>query len=239
MKPKRNLWIYPFLLMGFILIVANSCKKDDNTPQTGDTGTVTDVDGNVYHTVTINKQIWMVENLRTTHYNDSTSILNLGGNTDWQNNTTGAYCWYNNDGAAAINSPYGALYNWYAVNTYKLCPKGWHVPNNAEWDDLIAFLGGTIVAGDKLKEAGTTHWTAPNTKADNSSGFTALPGGYRLSNGQFGRLRELGNWWGVSNDNTSNAWNCGLDYQVSSANRYYNNKGIGFSVRCIKGALAR
>ena len=239
MSKKNRISIFLLLLIGMVIIITNSCKKDDSNPPTDDSGTVTDVDGNVYHTVTIGKQIWMVENLRTTHYNDSTAIPNLGGNSAWQSNTTGAYCWYNNDGAAAINSPYGALYNWYAVNTYKLCPKGWHVPFNAEWDELINFLGGTSVAGGKLKEAGTTHWTTPNTGADNSSGFTALPGGYRLGNGQFGRLREWGHLWGASDDNTINAWECGIDFEESSTYRNYNNKGMGFSVRCIKGQLVK
>ena len=116
-------------------------------------------------------------NLKTTKYNDGTSIPNVTNDTSWSNLTTGAYCWYNND--VSYKNPYGALYNWYAVNTGKLAPKGWHVPSDAEWTTLITYLGGESIAGGKLKEAGTTHWLSPNTEATNSTGFSALPGGRR------------------------------------------------------------
>ena len=126
---------------------------------------VQDIDGNNYLTVTIGTQIWMAENLRTTKYNDGTAIPLVTDNTTWANLTTPAYCWYNND-AKTNGSTYGALYNWYSVNTKKLCPTGWHVPNDTEWTTLTTYLGGTAVAGGKLKETGTAHWYSPNFRSD-------------------------------------------------------------------------
>ena len=135
----------------------------------------TDFDGNNYPVGQIGTQIWMVENLKTTRYNDGTDILSITDNTTWENLITPGYCFYNN--GVVNKNTYGALYNWYAVNTGKLAPKGWHVPTNDEYTTLITFLGGESVASSKLKESGTSHWQSPNTEATNQSGFTALPGG--------------------------------------------------------------
>jgi len=139
-------------------------------------GIMTDVDGNNYKTIKIGNQEWMAENLKTTKYKDGTSIPLFTAATPMANFTSPGYCWYNSDSATYRNS-YGALYNWYAVNTGKLAPTGWHVPTEAEWNTLIAYLGGESVAGGKLKEAGTSHWSSPNTGATNEVGFSALPGG--------------------------------------------------------------
>jgi uncharacterized protein (TIGR02145 family) len=136
-------------------------------------GTVTDIDGNVYNTVTIGTQCWMAENLKTTRYNDGTAILTGLSNADWQITTSGAYAIYNND--PANNTTYGKLYNIYAVKTNKLAPAGWHVPTYTEWTTLTTYLGGEAVAGGKMKA--TTLWSSPNTGATNSSGFTGLPAG--------------------------------------------------------------
>ena len=127
------------------------------TTQQGGVGNVTDDDGNVYHSVTIGTQVWMVENLKTTKYNDGTSIPLVTDATDWHNLLTPGYCWNNND-EATYKATYGALYNWYTVNTGNLCPTGWHVPGDAEWTTLTTYLGGEDVAGGKLKEVGITHW---------------------------------------------------------------------------------
>ena len=124
------------------------------TTQQGTGGTVTDIDGNVYHTVTIGTQTWMVENLKTTKYNDGTAIPLVTDSTAWLNLTTPGYCWYNND-AATYKNTYGALYNWFTVNTSKLAPSGWHVPTDAEWTTLITYLGGETVAGGQMKSTGT------------------------------------------------------------------------------------
>ena len=234
MKTKRIYWFYPSILLGFGLLIANGCKKDaDNNPSVE--LTVKDWDNNVYHTVKIGDQIWMVENLRTTHYNDGGNIKNAGDNTAWHIDTTGAYCWYNNDGAAAIGSPYGALYNFYAVNSGKLCPVGWHVPSDTEWNTLIAKLGGETTAGGKLKESGTTHWNTPNTNADNSSGFTAVPGGYRYSvSGEFRDINVRGIWWSSTPNGTNTALTYYLSYNTAYAKSFTSSYIVGSSVRCIK-----
>ena len=123
MKTKNGILLCLTMVMGLHLILINSCSKDEaeNNP-----ASITDKDGNVYTSVTIGTQVWMVENLKTTKYNDGTPIPNVTDNTEWSNLTTPAYCWYDND--ITKKNPYGALYNGYAVRTGKLCPTGWHVP---------------------------------------------------------------------------------------------------------------
>ncbi|MBK9327803.1 MAG: fibrobacter succinogenes major paralogous domain-containing protein [Sphingobacteriales bacterium] len=139
--------------------------------------TVTDIDGNVYNVVKIGNQCWMKENLKTTRYNDGSAIPTGLSNTAWEATTNGAYAIYDNN--AANNTTYGKLYNWYAVNTGKLAPAGWHVPTDAEWTTLTTYLGGVRVAGGPMKA--TTLWASPNVGATNSSGFTGLPAGYRAA----------------------------------------------------------
>jgi len=165
-----------FLLIGLFPFVAINCNEDDEVVPA-----VTDIDGNVYHIVTIGTQVWMVENLKTTKFRDGSSIPNVTDAEEWVGHGelhSGAYCNYDN--TAANSNTYGSLYNWYAVvDERNICPTGWHIPSEAEWATLIAYLGGQDVAGGKMKEAGTAHWSTPNTGASNSSGFTALPGGSR------------------------------------------------------------
>jgi len=192
MKTKKSMRPYPFLIMAIILILATSCEKKEDP-----SGTMTDRDGNVYTSVTIGTQTWMVENLKTTKYKDGTDIPLVTDDTEWANLNTPGYCWYNNDAATYKNS-YGALYNWYAVSTGKLCPTGWHVPTDAEWTTLTTYLGGESVAGGKLKELGTTHWTTPNTGATNETGFAALPGGYIYYDGTFDFIGNIGGWWSAT-----------------------------------------
>ncbi|MBA7544886.1 hypothetical protein ES705_37247 [subsurface metagenome] len=158
------------------------------------TATVTDYEGNVYQTITIGSQEWMCENLKLTKYADGTAIPLVTNSTEWGNLTTPGYYWYNNDEPTYANT-YGALYNWYTVEKGNLCPTGWHVPTDAEWTTLTDYLGGASVAGGKLKETGTAHWSYPNTGATNESGFTALPGGGRSLNGTFGYVGSSGGWW--------------------------------------------
>lgn len=142
--------------------------------------TVTDIDGNVYQTVTIGTQVWMKENLKTTRYKDGTAIPNVTDNMQWDNLSSGAYCIYDNN--AANNTTYGKLYNWYAVNTGKLAPAGWHVPTDAEWTTLTDYLGGDDIAGDKMRDTTFTLWEYyDGFTSTNSSGFTALPAGFRNS----------------------------------------------------------
>ncbi len=194
---------------------------------------VTDIDGNVYHTVRIGTQVWMVENLKTTKYRDGTSIPNITDNTAWSNLTTGAYCDYNN--GPSNSATYGRLYNWYAATDARgICPTGWHVPSDAEWTTLVNYFGGDSVAGGKLKEAGTTHWASPNTGATNESGFTAFPGGYRQSNGSFDDIGIVGYWWSATGTDAATAWYRFMGCGNSDVGRNNYGKTGGFSVRCVR-----
>lgn len=226
--------------MFMLLMLTNSCKKDNNNnPPT----TVTDIDGNVYHTVTIGTQVWMVENLKVTKLNDGTSIPYLTCSIPiWLNHKTPCYCWYND---AVINKNiYGGLYNWYAVNTGKLCPTGWHVPSVSEFTTLMDYLGGQSVAGGKLKEQGNSHWAMPtsdcrnvNSTSSNESGFTGLPGG-SIRNEIWGLTIESEFW------STTLVNNPGMPEQVhtfsldfcgqSAILMFEYQKWDGASVRCIK-----
>lgn len=193
---------------------------------------VTDIDGNIYNTVSIGTQVWMAENLKTIRYNDGTSIPLVTDGGSWVSLSTPGYCWYNND-ADSYKDIYGAIYNWYAVNTGKLCPAGWHIPSGEELTILEEFLGGYYIAGGKLKEAGTSHWEYPNTGATNESGFTGLPGGYRGNNGMFYGKGIRSSWWSSS----PYAYSGSLD--VNSTAFYGGGIGtskiMGFYVRCLKG----
>jgi uncharacterized protein (TIGR02145 family) len=197
-------------------------------------GTFTDIDGNVYHYITIGTQTWMVENLKTTKYRNGDAISNVTVNASWAALATGAYCWYNND--PANKALYGGLYNWYAVSDSRnIAPVGWHVPTDAEWTTLTTYLGGESVAGGKLKESGTAHWLTPNTGATNSTGFTALPGGYRYYyDGTFYFVGGLGYWWSSTAYDATFALYRYLGYYFANAYRSYYNKQYGFSVRCVR-----
>ena len=205
----------------------NSCKQNIVS------GTVTDIDGNVYSTVTIGTQEWMAENLKTIRFNDGTPIPLVTDNTAWSNLSTPGYCWSDND--TTNKSTYGALYNWYAVNTGKLCPKGWHIPTDAEWTILTDYLGGLKVAGGNLKS--TTSWVGIDlVNASNSSGFSALPGDSRNLDGTFNNVGSHGYWWSASESESDShgAWMRRLNYCSSSV--YCNSypKMYGLSVRCVK-----
>ena len=194
---------------------------------------VSDIEGNVYNVIRIGTQLWMKENLKVTKYNDGTAIPLVTDGTEWSSLTTPGYCCYNNDAATYINV-YGTLYNWYTVNTGKLCPQEWHVPTDAEWSTLTTYLGGESVAGGKLKEAGSTHWNSPNTSATNKTGFTALPGGYRDIYGRFGNVGNLGYWYSSTEYATDRAYHRSLNYNLSSVYRNGGFKSNGFSVRCVR-----
>jgi len=196
-------------------------------------GTVTDIDGNVYKTITIGAQTWMAENLKTTKYKSDTSIPLVTNSIVWDGLNTPAYCWYDNN-QAAFGNTYGALYNWYAVNTGNLCPAGWHIPSDAEWTTLTDFLGGESVAGGKLKETGTTHWQEINTDATNESGFTALPGGYRNLNETFNFVGINGNWWTSTEENSTIAWSRYMYHGYSGVLSSYYSESYGYSVRCVR-----
>lgn len=186
--------------------------------------------------VTIGKQVWMSKNLEVSTFRNGDPIPEAKTDYQWQKarqNGQPAWCYYDND--PAKGEKYGKLYNWYAVNDLRgLAPKGWHIPSNAEWTVLESALGGSSVAGGKLKEAGTTNWKTPNTGAENSSGWTGLPGGARYNDGTFNDVGYSGCWWSTTEGGTSLAWGCGLAYNGCNFGRGALNEQAGFSVRCLR-----
>ncbi len=193
-----------------------------------------DNDGNLYRGIRIGDLVWMNENLRTTRYNDGTNIPLVTDQVEWLGLTTPGYCWYGNAVANSYSAvTCGALYNWYAVDTEKLCPAGWRVPAEEDWNDLITELGGSDVAGGKLKEAGTKHWMIPNL-ADNESGFGALPGGCR-SFTIFENIGHQGYWWSSSEYDGNDAGALGLLNMMNVSNWFDSApKKVGMSVRCVR-----
>jgi uncharacterized protein (TIGR02145 family) len=221
-------------------IVASICPEQ----------TITDVDGNVYFTVSIGQQCWMKENLKTTKYRNGNSIAYPGSNNNaWESNFSGAYAWYDND--ISWKNSYGALYNWWAVyNSYGLCPTGWHVPTDAEWTQLTNFIGGAQSPnGNKLKSCRQVNsplggdcstsehprWNQNNTHYGNDlTSFSGLPGGMRLSNGEFGSISVFGAWWSSDEANPIQAWNRTLSNVSSYVGKSLYNKEMGYSVRCLR-----
>ena len=199
---------------------------------------VADIDGNIYHIVPIGRQKWLRENLRVTHYRNGDSVPNVTPDTQWKILTNGGFCIYDN--LSSNGSTYGNLYNWFALSDSRgLCPSGWHVPSDPEWAELGDSLGGTPVAGGKLKSTGTIEqgtglWYVPNTDATNSSGFTGLPGGYRINYGTYYSMGNVAYFWSSSDTVPDNAWNFVLDANNAELKRIFNFKTNGFSVRCCK-----
>jgi uncharacterized protein (TIGR02145 family) len=219
-------------------------RKQTTNTLSGETGTMTDIDGNVYKTIKIGNQVWMAENLKVTRYRNGDAILNVKSSSNWQFLSSGAYCAYNNDNGNVAT--YGLLYNWYAVaDNRNIAPEGWHVPTDEDWKELEMHLGmsrseadegGSRGAdeGGKLKEAGTASWNSPNSGATNSSGFTALPGGYRYSNGAFIDMGDYGFWWSATAYSNRRAWRRFLYYSRPEVYRNQNDKRIGISVRLVR-----
>ena len=198
----------------------------------GTTGTVTDIDGNVYNTITYGTQVWMVENLKTTKYRDGTPITELPDNAAWIANTTGAFCYYDNN--PANKDAYGLLYNKFAVlNTHNIAPVGWHVPDYGELVTLFNFVGGYGVAGGRMKETGFDHWQTPNLGADNTAAFTAVGAGWRSTSGTFYGLQQKNYFW----VNSAAYLAFVLSYDSESytiAQGSSNVAPFGYSVRCVK-----
>lgn len=206
-----------------------------------------DASDNYYATVKIGNQIWMAENLRTTKYNNGTSIPTGYSNTDWANLSTGAYAIYsytkidglNSD--AEVLSAYGALYNYYAVvSSDNLCPTGWHVPSETDWTTLINYAGGESDAGSKLMSTRTSPdaqpcWETPSiTFATDEYGFSALPGGARYPSGSYYSAGSYGEWWKSTEANEADAFGLELYYDSQSTSSYSFHKPTGLSVRCVK-----
>jgi len=240
---KRNKWILVLTITALLVILETSCKKkesnDNNNPPVQETGTVTDVDGNIYKTVKIGSQWWMAENLKVTHYRNGDLLPNYTDSLMWSNTLNGARCYYNND-SIVYASVYGALYNWYAINdSRQISPLGWHVPSDAEWIILLNYLGGLNIASGKMKETGTSHWQSPNSGANNSSGFTALPGGGRVNQLQqdfyFIYLGLSCDFWSSTENEAQFASGFDMSFYDETVGYSTGNKfTYGASIRCIK-----
>jgi uncharacterized protein (TIGR02145 family) len=252
MKNRDKIWTHPLIIMSALLIATSSCKKDSSTTP----NTVIDVDGNVYHTVTIGTQTWMVENLRTTKYNDNTAIPKTTDPTAWAALITPGVCTYNNTTNADTIYTYGCLYNWYSVNTGKLAPKGWHVPTDAEFITLGNYLiangynydgskTGDITSNNNIAKAmaSAIGWTTSSVTGAvgnsdfpakrNATGFTALPAGEHDGNGVFNSIGSGTAWWSATEYNVDNAWHRFTNYHTCNFGRNNINKSYGFSVRCV------
>lgn len=213
-----------FIIVIFSMLFTK-CEKEINLPVDGD--------GYEYDTVVIGTQVWLAEDLKTTKYNNGVSIPLITDNNQWSSMSSAAFCWYNNE--PSVKENYGGLYNWWAVKVSFLCPEGYHVPTDEEWNTLINYIGGEEVAGDKLKATGEQFWSSGNY-ATNETGFTAMPGGWRRPNdGTFASVRWSGSWWssspGIDDDSGHR-----VDMYASLPGAYLQglSKKAGYSVRCVK-----
>lgn len=195
-----------------------------------------DADGNYYPIVNIGTQVWMAENLKTSQYRNFVAITNKSNDANWGALTTEGFSDYS---TPSNSTTYGKFYNWYAVNdSKKLAPKGWHIPTDADWTSLTDFLGGGNVAGNKLKEAGNTHWMTSNVAATNETGFTTLPGGTRSSDGSVYDIGNNGYWWSATEgSNINSGWYRYITNLAGSVSRGYYSKSGGMSVRCVMGEI--
>ncbi len=225
MNANRYCHTLIFLLFSLSIYASDSL----NTSQ------VVDIEGNEYETVMIGSQIWMRENLRTSTFRNGDSIFHAPDNGTWSKLKTGGWCHlYNQNSQCDV---YGKLYNFYAVEDSRgLCPVGWRIPTENDFNILTQYLGGEQIAGGKLKVVGTTCWQTPNLGATNESGFSALPGGQRSIIGKFGNLGNSGSWWTSSKNKANTAWSIYL-FSFTGGNavyKYFNEYNVGLSVRCIK-----
>lgn len=194
---------------------------------------ITDIDGNIYHTIAIGTQVWLVENLKTTKYNDGTEIPFISAPAEaWYELNSPGYCWYNDQEFDKETT--GALYNWHAIDTGKLCPEGWHVPTDKEWSILAEFLGGETVAGGKMKTTGTESWSSPNTGATNSTGFTAFYSSFRGKSGFIPSSNGTLLLWSSTAYDEVDAWAWYLRFDSEALGRHHGGKYHGFAVRCLK-----
>ncbi len=210
-----------------------SCKKEDGGPITG---SVKDNEGNEYLTVVIQDQEWISENLRVSKYNNGSSIPHVQNMEEWAKLESGAWCYHSDDDGKV----YGKLYNWYAVNDKRgICPKGWHVPTDKEWNIMINEFKGIHLAGGKLKSTATVpddhpRWINPNANATDEIEFSAVPGGIRTPDGEFKFLGSFGAYWTNSETHGENAWKYGMSYNDSKIYRHRRDKNYGYSVRCVR-----
>jgi uncharacterized protein (TIGR02145 family) len=225
---------------------AGTSYGEEKTFTTYKANAISDFEGYYYNIINIGTQVWMGENLKTTKYSDGTSIPLVNSENTWGalTTTSKAYSWYNDN----INSKdiYGTLYTWAAAmngtvssstdpsGVQGVCPTGWHLPSLAEWTELETFLGGSNIAGGKMKESGITHWDGPNTGATNESGFTGLPGGIRQEIGSCVNMGVHGVWWSSTEPELDYARTTTLTNWAESTFINTNPKKRGLSVRCVK-----
>ncbi len=228
---KIKTFLYSFLLTGTLFILVESCKKD-SAGTSGASNSIVDIDGNVYHSVKIGSQVWMVENLKTTKYRNGDLVINVPDQPAWELLSSGAYCLPAND-AANYKATYGLLYNWFAaVDSRNIAPQGWHVPSNDEWTVLITFLGNDTLVAGKIKEAGIKHWPSPNAGTTNVTGFTALPGGFRRD-GPVITIGQQGGWLSTTEQNNLDCLLIAMD-ALNIVRRGEDSKTNGLSIRCVK-----
>lgn len=232
MKKFRPFWT--LLCTGYLVLFFGGCSEKSATVENPEPVTIKDIEGAVYQTIKICDQTWTQTNLNVSHYRNGDLIPEVSNPSQWVGLTTGAWCYYNND--PTTGAIYGKLYNAYAVTDPRgLAPHGTHIPSNTEFLALAACLGGESIAGGKLKEAGISHWLNPNTGATNSSGFAALPGGYRCScsSAAFYNIGNQSFFWSSADNGTGAAWSMVLGYDNGILSVAGNDKRKGFSVRCI------
>ncbi|HEX5152597.1 MAG TPA: fibrobacter succinogenes major paralogous domain-containing protein [Parafilimonas sp.] len=223
-----------FATCAVLMLLAMSRTKENSSIQSSGVGDEISTQPSKIPSVIIGAQVWMKNNLNVSRYRNGDKIPQVKDSVKWATLTTGAWCWYNND--SATGAVYGKLYNWYAIHDPRgLAPAGWHIPSSSEWLAASTFLGTNAHnAGGKMKETGTDHWLDPNVEATNSSGFTALPGGYRSTIGQFCYINFLGLWWTSTEAGSKYAWCRRLHSYGGFIDSMSYEKQRGFSVRCVK-----
>jgi uncharacterized protein (TIGR02145 family) len=235
MKTTHRISSHFFCILTLLL---TSCLPKVTT-NTENNETVTDMDGNVYQTVTIGTQTWMKENLRTNHYRNGDAIPNVADDNEW---TTGVWCDYNND--AANGKKYGHLYNWYAVSDSRnIAPEGWHVATDTEWTTLTEYVSAHLGKSPNQAKAlaASTDWTAPSYEVDiigwdltlnNSTGFSALPCGYR--DVVFYDIGYSCHWWSSTKLGTGTARERYINNRNDLIRRTVGGNSNGYYVRCVK-----
>lgn len=233
------------LFVFFLGITLSNCASV-NEPVFGDT--VTDIDGNVYHTVTLGNQTWMIENLKTTRLSDGTAIPLLVDSASWTSVGQAGYCWYNHSDSLANANSYGALYNWTVVHSGLLAPKGWHIPSVKEWKTLEVSIAAYYNQSGSLPKimASKTGWERSTVSAtignnfakNNSSGLDAKPAGYRTdSTAVFTGKGAKTFWWASSQKDSVKAYHISLSYNVSTVEIGFSKFGYGYAVRCVKDSI--
>jgi uncharacterized protein (TIGR02145 family) len=191
-----------------------------------------DIEGNMYKTILIGNQEWMAENLKASKFSNGDNITLLFDTYAWNTTNQAVYTYINNE---IENSSFGFLYNWKVASDLRnVCPNGWRVPNENDWFNLEVYLGGESIAGGKLKSKNKTFWSLPNIMADNSSGFSAQPFGYRNDKGEFKEFKNSGYWWSSSENFAYSGWIRLLNHNDSRLRRSNYTKNSGCNIRCVK-----